>query len=64
MYLDGIVLKHSWAGDVRNVSLLVTIAVSGDGYREILDVCEGAVLLKKFSVARCRGRLIQSARED
>ena len=42
MYLDGIVLKCSWAGEVRNVSLLVTIGGNGEGYREILGVCEGA----------------------
>ena len=27
VYLDGIVLKRSWAGEVRNVSLLVAIGV-------------------------------------
>ena len=42
LYLDGIVLKRTWAGEVRNVSLLVAIAVNGDGYREILGICEGA----------------------
>jgi hypothetical protein len=35
VYLDGIVLKRSWAGEVRNVSLLVAIGVNGEGYREI-----------------------------
>jgi transposase-like protein len=42
LYLDGIVLKRSWAGEVRNVSLLVAIAVNAEGYREILGVVEGA----------------------
>jgi Transposase, Mutator family len=42
VYLDGIVLKRSWAGEVRNVSLLVAIGVNSDGYREILGICEGA----------------------
>ena len=42
VYLDGIVLKRSWAGEVRNVSLLVAIGVNNDGYREILGICEGA----------------------
>ncbi len=42
LYLDGIVLKRSWAGEVRNVSLLVAIAVTDDGYREILGIVEGA----------------------
>ena len=42
VYLDGIVLKRSWAGEVRNVSVLVAIGVSSEGYREILGVCEGA----------------------
>jgi len=35
LYLDGIVLKRSWAGEVRNVTLLVAISVSTEGYREI-----------------------------
>src|SRR5512133_662069 len=42
VYLDGIVLKRSWAGEVRNVSLLVAIGVNEGGYREILGICEGA----------------------
>ena len=42
VYLDGIVLKRNWAGEVRNVSLLVAIGVNSDGYREILGICEGA----------------------
>jgi hypothetical protein len=42
VYLDGIVLTRSWAGEVRNVSLLVAIGVNGEGYREILGICEGA----------------------
>src|SRR5215467_11779535 len=42
VYLDGIVLKRSWAGEVRNVSLLVAIGVNGEGYREILGICEGS----------------------
>jgi putative transposase len=42
VYLDGIVLKRSWAGEVRNVSLLVAIGVNNEGYREILGICEGA----------------------
>ena len=42
LYLDGIVLKRSWGGEVRNVSLLVAIAVNDDGYREILGIVEGA----------------------
>jgi putative transposase len=28
LYLDGIVLKRSWAGEVRNVSLLVAISMA------------------------------------
>jgi putative transposase len=44
VYLDGIVLKRSWAGEVRNVSLLVAIGVNERGYREILGICEGATL--------------------
>src|ERR1700692_2647374 len=42
LYLDGIVMKRSWAGEVRNVSLLVASAVNSEGFREILGICEGA----------------------
>jgi putative transposase len=42
VYLDGIVLKRSWGGEVTNVSVLVAIGVNAQGYRKILGVCEGA----------------------
>ena len=42
VYLDGIVLKRTWAGEVRNVSVLVAIGVGLDGHRSILGVAEGA----------------------
>ena len=42
VYRDGIVLKRTWAGEVRNVSLLVAIGVNAEGYREILGIVEGA----------------------
>jgi len=42
VYLDGICLKRSWGGEVRNVSVLVAIGVAGDGFREVLGICEGA----------------------
>jgi transposase-like protein len=41
VYLDGIVLKRSWAGEVRNVSVLVAIGVGQDGYRKVLGIAEG-----------------------
>ena len=41
VYLDGIVLKRSWGGEVSNVSVLVAIGVNGQGFREILGVAEG-----------------------
>jgi putative transposase len=42
VFLDGIVLKRSRAGEARNVSLLVAIGVNWRGFREILRICEGA----------------------
>src|ERR1700732_991702 len=36
VYLDGIVLKRTWAGEVRNVSLLVAISVNAEGFGESL----------------------------
>jgi len=41
VYLDGICLKRSWAGEVRNVSVLVAVGIGMDGYRDILGVVEG-----------------------
>ena len=34
-------MKRTWAGEVRNVSLLVAIGVNAQGYRDILGICEG-----------------------
>ncbi len=41
VYLDGIVLKRSWAGEIKNISVLVAIGVDRAGYRCILGVSEG-----------------------
>ena len=41
VYLDGIVLKRSWAGEIRNVAVLVAIGVGEDGYRKVLGIAEG-----------------------
>ena len=42
VYLDGIWLKRTWGGEVKNVAVLVALGVRDDGYREILGVMEGA----------------------
>src|ERR1700684_4398596 len=42
VFLDGLWLKRSWGGEVRNVSLLVAIGVNAEGFREVLAVAEGA----------------------
>lgn len=41
VYLDGVILKRSWAGEVRNISVLVAIGIGTDGFRQILGVAEG-----------------------
>lgn len=41
VYLDGVWLKRSWGGEVRNVSVLAAIGVDQNGYRHVLGVCEG-----------------------
>jgi putative transposase len=41
VYLDGVILKRSWSGEIKNVSVLVAIGVGADGYRQILGVAEG-----------------------
>jgi len=41
VYLDGIGLKNSWGGEVRNVSVLVAIGIGEDGFRDIMGISEG-----------------------
>jgi len=41
VYLDGLVLKRSWGGEVKNVSVLAAIGVDQDGFRRMLGVAEG-----------------------
>jgi transposase-like protein len=41
LYLDGILLKRSWGGEIKNVSLLAAIGVDQDGFRRVLGVVEG-----------------------
>jgi transposase-like protein len=41
VFLDGIWLKRSWGGEVKNVSILVAIGVNQDGHRDVLGVAEG-----------------------
>jgi len=42
VYLDGIVLKRTWGGEIRNVCVLVATGVTSSGHRKILGVAEGA----------------------
>ncbi len=42
VYLDGVWLKRSWGGEVKNVAVLVAIGVNQEGDREVLGVVEGA----------------------
>lgn len=41
VYLDGIWLKRSWGGEMKNVAVLIAIGVDAEGYREVLGVAEG-----------------------
>lgn len=41
VFLDGIWLKRSWGGEVKNVAVLVAVGIREDGHREILGVAEG-----------------------
>ena len=41
VYLDGIWLKRSWGGEVRNVAVLIAVGVDDGGFREVLGVAEG-----------------------
>ena len=42
VFLEGIWLKRCWAGEVKNVSVLVAIGVDQYGYRQVLGIKEGA----------------------
>jgi putative transposase len=42
VFMDGIWLKRSWGGEVKNISVLVAVGVDQDGYRHILGVQEGS----------------------
>jgi putative transposase len=35
------VTKRTWAGEVRNISLLVASAVNSEGFRKIPGICDG-----------------------
>lgn len=41
VYLDGLVMKRTWADEVRNVSILAAFGVNQDGFRELLGTWEG-----------------------
>ncbi len=41
VYLDGIVLKRSWAGEIHDVSVLVASGVGEDGFRKVLGIAVG-----------------------
>lgn len=42
VYIDGILLKRTWAEQVRNVSAVIAIGVSEDSFRQELSVAEEA----------------------
>lgn len=41
VYVDGIFLKRCWGEEFENVSILIAIGVTDDGYRKILGAAEG-----------------------
>ena len=41
VYVHGIFLKRCWGEEFENVSILIAIGVTDDGYREILGAAEG-----------------------
>ena len=41
VFMDGIYLKRSWGGEVKNIAILVAIGVNSEGFTDILGVCEG-----------------------
>lgn len=41
VFMDGIYLKRSWGGEMKNIAVLVAIGINSDGFTEILGVAEG-----------------------
>jgi len=41
VFLDGLVMKRTWADEVRNVSVLAAFGVNQDGFRDLLGTWEG-----------------------
>jgi transposase-like protein len=41
LYVDGMWLKQSWGGEIKNVSILAAVAVNERGQREVVGVVEG-----------------------
>ena len=41
VYVDGVYLKRSWGGEIRNVAVLVVIGVNNEGYCKNLGAAEG-----------------------
>ena len=54
VFLDGIWLKRCWAGEVKNVSVLVAVGVDQYGYRQVLGIKEGAKEDKESWIAFMR----------
>ena len=54
VFLDGIWLKRCWAGEVKNISVLVAVGVDQFGYRQVLGVKEGAKEDKESWIAFLR----------
>ncbi len=53
VYLDGISMKRSWSGEVKNVSILVAIGVNREGYREVLGVAKGQKRIRQAGQHFC-----------
>lgn len=41
LLLDGVWLKRSWGGEVRNIAVLVAVSVNAEGFRQVVGVMEG-----------------------
>ena len=54
VFLDGIWLKRCWAGEVKNISVLVANGVDQYGYRQVLGIKEGAKEDKESWIAFMR----------
>ena len=53
VYLDGIWLKRSWAGEVKNIAVLIAVGVDRQGYRQVREFAKAPRRIRRAGVSSC-----------